>query len=152
MTAPPEAGRAETRERFGAASGALYVLGLAALFTHELDAVRHAEWRLLYVLRELSEAAAYPAFLLAHLPLFAGVLWLGFHRNARLRRGFRLVAAGFLVVHAALHLRLSGRPEYGFDGPVSSGLIFAAAGCGAAYLVLAFGARASRSGARGGET
>ena len=34
----------------GGMQTALYYLGLSCLFTHELDAVSHSEWRLLFVL------------------------------------------------------------------------------------------------------
>ena len=54
----------------------LYYLGLAALFTHEMDAVMRSEWRLLYVLRSFSDDAAYPLFLALHFPLFFVFLWL----------------------------------------------------------------------------
>ena len=92
----------------------IYYLGLSALFAHEMDAVRAQEWRLLYVLRGLPEAAAYPAFLLLHLPLFFVLLWLGHHPARRRREGFRALVAGFLVVHAGLHARLAEDPLNGF--------------------------------------
>ena len=47
----------------------LYYLGIAHLLTHEMDAVKHAEWRLLFGLRALGDAVAYPIFLLLHVPV-----------------------------------------------------------------------------------
>ena len=114
----------------------VYYLGLTALFVHEMDAVMAAEWRLLYVLRTLPAATAYTAFLLLHLPMFFLLLWLSHHGNARLRDGFRLLASGFLVVHAGLHARLAGAALNDFDGLVSNALIAAAGLFGAAYLLL----------------
>ena len=116
--------------------GVLYYLGLAALFTHEMDAVRAQEWKLLYVLRGLPEATAEPAFLLLHLPLFFVLLWLSQHETARLREGFRLLAGAFLVVHAGLHARLGEHPLNAFDGVVSNGLIYTAGAFGGLYLLL----------------
>ena len=114
----------------------LYYLGLSAFCTHELDAVRHAEWRLLYVLRDLPDEVAYTVFVAFHLPLFYLFFWLSHHPSPRLRNGFRLGVAAFLVVHGLLHWRLSDAPVYDFAGALSNGLILLAAASGAAYLAL----------------
>jgi hypothetical protein len=115
-------------------STALYHLGLAALFSHEMDAVMYHEWRGLAVLGGLSDAVAYPIFLAAHFPLFALILWLGSHRSAIVRDWFRLALAAFLVVHAGLHVRASSDPSYEFHGVLSNVFIYAAAAFGAAYV------------------
>ena len=114
----------------------VYHLGVSALFAHEMDAVRAQEWRLLYVLRALPEPLAYPAFLLLHLPLFFLVLWASHHETPRIREGFRLLASGFLVVHAGLHARLADHPLHDFDGVVAQTLIYAGGFFGGAYLLL----------------
>ena len=114
----------------------LYYLGLSALCTHELDAVRHAEWRLLHVLRDLPDELAYPVFVALHLPLFYLFFWLSHHPSPRLRDGFRLAVAAFLVVHGRLHWLLSDAPAYDFAGALSNELILLAAMSGAGYLAL----------------
>lgn len=114
----------------------LFYFSVAALFTHEMDAVMQAEWRLLYFLQDMPDAAAYPVFVLLHFPLFLLFFWLSSHSNRRVREGFRLVVATFLVVHAGLHWRLSGRENYGFEGVFSNTWIVLAALGGAAYVVL----------------
>ena len=119
-------------------SNLVYNLALAFFFVHEMDAVPAQEWRLLYGLRNLPEATAYAAFLLGHIPLFFVILWLGQHGNARLRVGFRLALAGFLVVHAGLHARLSDHPLNGFEGLVSHIPIFAAGFLGTLYLAILY--------------
>jgi len=116
----------------------VFYLGLGLLFTHEMDAMPNHEWRVLPVLRSLSESNGEIAFLLAHIPLFA--LTIGF--VASLNPGVRLMAqklaSGFLVIHAVLHFAFSGDPNYEFATGVSKALIFGAAFCGAFYfLVLA---------------
>jgi hypothetical protein len=116
-------------------AAALYFLGLACLFTHELDAVTHAEWRLFFILRTMPAASASSLFVALHVPLFFGILWLSSHRRVVVRRSARLVVAAFLVVHAALHFGFSSNPQYEFHGALSRVLILAAAACGMAYLV-----------------
>jgi len=112
-----------------------YHLGLAFLFTHELDAVTHSEWRLLFVLRDLPSTSAAEWFVALHVPLFFCLLWLGEHPRESLREWTRRVVAAFFVVHGLLHFRLSTAPENEFEGLLSSTLIASAAACGAAYLL-----------------
>ena len=114
----------------------LFVLGFALLASHEIDAALAAEWRLLYVLRGLPEPVAASAFTLAHVPVFAVLLWLAFHRQVGVltwaRRGFM----AFLLIHAGLHARLSDHAAYGFSGWESNLMIFGAALVAVLYLLL----------------
>ena len=117
-------------------STAVYYLGLAFLFTHELDAVTHSEWRLLPVLGGMTSAAASPLFVGFHVPLFFVVLWLSQHRLERVRSRARLVVSAFLVLHGVLHWGRSSDPQYDFHGVLSETLIWSAAGLGLAYLLI----------------
>ena len=117
---------------------ALYYLGLAFLFTHELDGVTHSEWRLLFVLRGLPDAVASAWFVALHVPLFFAILWLGEHPRRSVRETARGLIAAFLVAHAVLHFALSGSPSYDFHGVLSRVLIVSAGVCGLAYLVARF--------------
>ncbi|MEC8850311.1 MAG: DUF6713 family protein [Pseudomonadota bacterium] len=113
----------------------LFLLGLSFLLAHEIDAALNAEWRLLYVLRSLSDPTASAAFVWVHVPLFVGLLWLAFLARPGVQRATRAGLSSFLVIHAALHLRLSDHPLYGFAGWDSNGLILGAALAGALYLL-----------------
>lgn len=119
-----------------------YYLGLSALSAHEMDAVRHAEWRLLYVLRSLPDDLAYTLFVALHVPLFYLLFWLSHHDNGTVQRTFRLAVAAFMVIHAILHFHLSGDADYSFAGLFSNGLIYVSAACGLGCLILAVRTRA----------
>ncbi len=129
-----------------------YYLALACLFTHELDAVAHSEWRLLFVLQRLPDATALPWFVVLLVPLFFGILYLSQHRRTSLRKATRLVVATFCVVHAALHLALASNPKNEFHGSLSHALFLSAAAFGAAFLIgeLLRHRSTSRSDAAGG--
>ena len=114
----------------------VFYLGLGALFTHELDAMTHHEWRMLPGLASLSDDAARTAFVALHVPLFAGLIALVAAPKERVRTLARLAIAGFLVVHGILHAALSGHPDYEFASSLSSALIFGGALLGAAHLGL----------------
>ena len=119
---------------------ALYYLGLACLFTHELDAITHSEWRLLLGLRSLPEPTAASTFVALHVPLFFLILWLSHYPAQRLANGTRLVVAAFMIVHGVLHFSLSSSPQYTFAGSLSNFLIFGAAVSGASYLATCWSA------------
>ena len=117
---------------------AVFCLMLACLFTHELDAMAQSEWRLLYVLRSLPPADGQFWFVLLHVPLFAGLLWLTQHASLRIRQGTQISLAAFAVVHAGLHYRLSTEPLYTFTSPLSLGVIYGAAVLGVLFLILSW--------------
>ena len=63
----------------------LFSLGLSLLLAHELDAIRGGEWRFLPVLRSLPDARGRDAFILAHVPLTAVLIWLATYPSAATR-------------------------------------------------------------------
>lgn len=116
----------------------LYYLGVTALITHELDAVLNTEWRLLYVLRSLSDDLASGYFVALHFVLIFAFFYIGHHRNTKLREGFRFLVALFLVIHGVLHFALSGDPMYTFSGFGSNLYIYSASVFGLLYLLESF--------------
>lgn len=99
-------------------------IGFSLLLTHELDAVARAEWRVLPLTSFLPEHIAFPVFVLAHVPLFAWLLWWVGHTDAPVRRRGQTIVSAFLVVHVGLHLLFSGHAHYDFHHPMSEFLIF----------------------------
>jgi hypothetical protein len=120
----------------------VFYLAFSTFLAHEMDAVHKREWRLLFVLRRISERTARRAFVFAHAPLGALLLWLAAHPDASVR----LWATGgfdvFLVLHAGWHSRLAGRPENGFVTTPSWVLIYGAAVLGGLHLVVLWASRA----------
>jgi hypothetical protein len=111
----------------------LYWTLLGAFFTHELDAVKRHEWRVLPLLRALPDAVGEQVFIWVHVPLFAAVLTTGSHD------GWRLGVAAFAVVHVGLHWLFRRHPAYEFNNPSSWALILLTGALGAAYVVVAGG-------------
>jgi hypothetical protein len=115
-------------------ANALFLLGISLVLAHELDAMRAREWRLLFVLRRMPEEHARKAFVLVHVPLVAGLIWLCTHPALEVRLASQIAFNLFLIVHAGLHWRLSGHALYDFHNKVSRGLIVGAALVGALHL------------------
>ncbi len=114
----------------------VFLVGVSLLFTHELDAMTHMEWRVLPLTSWLAPELGRLAFVSLHVPIFAFVLgWLTSHVPGRVLTAQFWVAT-FLVLHAGLHLAFSGHREYTFEGILSNTLIFGSAACGATYLYL----------------
>ena len=112
-----------------------FYLGLALLFTHELDAMPNHEWRVLPLLRNLADSSGEATFILAHIPIFAIVIACIASLNLKIRSMARDIACGFLILHALLHFAFSGHPAYQFNSVLSSSLIYGAAVCGVAFLL-----------------
>jgi uncharacterized protein DUF6713 len=113
---------------------ATFLLGVSLLFTHELDAMTHAEWRVLPVTSWLSPELGRLVFVALHVPIFGFLLgWLTSRVPGRVTNAQFWISI-FLVIHAALHLVFSGHPEYTFGGILSNTLIFGSAICGVIYL------------------
>jgi hypothetical protein len=113
-----------------------FYLGLALLFTHELDSMPNHEWRVLPVLRSLSDSAGESAFIIAHIPIFALTIAYVASLNIRTRKLARNAVGGFFIAHAILHMLFSGHPIYEFSSLLSGSLIYGAALCGIAFLLL----------------
>lgn len=116
----------------------LFNLGLATLFTHELDAITQKEWHLLYILRDLPEKAAAQIFVIVHVPLFALIFWLVFNAKLNIKEWSKIILASFFIIHAVLHKALESHPLYTFDSLMSQGLIFGAGLLGLIYLIITY--------------
>ena len=141
-------GQTDRTHRWEAAKSWAFYVGLALLFTHELDAMPNHEWRVLPVLRSLSDSLGEAVFLAAHVPIFAVTIAFVASLNSKTRSIARNIACGFFIAHAALHYLYSGHPAYEFSSTMSSVLIYGAAACGVAYFFV----RISRRPAREAET
>jgi Family of unknown function (DUF6713) len=116
-----------------------FYLGMASLFTHELDAVPNHEWRGMPLLTTLPDETGMLVFITAHVPLFAILIALVASANPRTRALSRLGLGGFLLVHGLLHASSMGQPAYEFSSTLSSLLIFGGSAFGGLYLVLEAG-------------
>jgi hypothetical protein len=114
----------------------VFFLSLALLLTHEMDAVQHREWRILPLTAWLDDQTGYRVFTLAHVPLYALLLWALVSAGQDVRVGARVVLDVFCMVHVLLHLAFRRHPAYTFSGPLSWGLIVGAGVCGALDLAL----------------
>jgi hypothetical protein len=111
----------------------IYFAMVGAFFTHELDAVKRHEWRVLPLTSFLPDRVGEQVFIWLHFPLFALLLWGGSGDAASLTR---IGLSAFAIVHVGLHVLFRRHPAYEFNNVSSWGLI-ALTGClGAAYLAL----------------
>lgn len=107
----------------------LFVLGIAFLFVHELDAIQKHEWRFFFALLPVSDRTAYCIFTAAHMPLFALIMWNV--QSYLFQTGLDL----FLIFHASLHWMLRNHPLVKFNDGFSRFWIFGGAVLGILHLV-----------------
>ncbi len=112
----------------------LFALGLAFLLTHELDAVRCEEWRILPGFSYLDEPPAKMLFLLLHVPVFVWILYA--LATGGLKSGFARGFDVFMIVHVGLHVLLLWHPRNEFKDWMSWASIGGAGVCAALDLLL----------------
>jgi hypothetical protein len=115
-----------------------FAAAFGLLATHELDAVRCAEWRVLPLTRYFHEDIGMSIFILAHIPLLAwlsAVCWSG---EVQGQGKARQLFAAFCCVHVGLHWLFRNDPNYAFTGWLSSGLIGGAGLAGGLFLFLSW--------------
>ncbi|MFN8530682.1 MAG: DUF6713 family protein [Anaerolineae bacterium] len=82
----------------------VFLLAIAVLIVHELDAIQEREWQFFFHPHYFAEAAARRLFIAAHVPLIVLIL-------ANLSsRGFQIGMDVFLIVHLGLHWFLRSHP------------------------------------------
>lgn len=109
----------------------LYYLTVGFFFTHELDAVKRKEWRILPGLRALSDGLGEQLFIWLHVPVFAGLLLAGDGDGVN---ALRIALAIFAIIHVGLHWHFRNHPECAFNTFSSWALILLTGLSGAAYL------------------
>ena len=114
----------------------VFYLAFSVLLAHELDAMHKREWRLLFILRTLPEEKARRAFVMAHVPLVALLLWLVANPIETVSSWTRIGLDVFMILHAGLHWRLENHSEYRFTTLHSRLLIYGTAALAIVHLGL----------------
>lgn len=114
-----------------------FLVGLAFLLAHEMDAVRLHEWRLLPVLSRLDDRVGFLVFTGLHVPLYLLLFFLAFNADAGTIRVMIVTLDAFFVVHVGLHLLLRNHPRNEFRSLFSWSLIVTAGIAGAIDLTQA---------------
>jgi hypothetical protein len=105
---------------------------IAFLFTHEMDAMKRHEWRVLPLTSFLPESIGREVFLWMHVPLFFVLFLLSTGSHSDIARWWLSI---FSIVHVALHWLFRNHPKYEFNN-VGSWLLIAGAGiAGLAHIV-----------------
>lgn len=111
----------------------VYACLFASFLTHELDAVKRHEWRVLPLTSWMPDPVGEQVFIWAHGPIVAALLWGSAGDPAG---SVRIGLAAFAVVHVGLHWVFRRHPAYEFDNPGSRALIRLTGVLGALYLAL----------------
>lgn len=107
--------------------------GMVALFfTHELDAVRRHEWRILPIINRFSESSAELLFIYLHVPLFLLIFWMSKGGPSTV---YALCFSMFSVVHVVLHWAFRRHPKNEFVGFSSWAIIVLTAAFGVLHML-----------------
>ena len=112
----------------------LYFCMLAFFITHELDAIKRHEWRVLPITSFLPDKTGEQVFIWAHVPLFFGLFFFGaFDPQSTVAKALSM----FAIVHIGLHVIFRNHKDYEFNNFSSWTLIIACGLFGAAHLAVA---------------
>lgn len=103
-----------------------FFVGLAFLFTHEMDAIRCQEWTIFPGLARLNETSGFVLFMALHIPLYFFLLWGivdGYGLNREVVKGLNI----FFVAHAVAHGLFLMHPKNKFKSVLSWVLILGSA-------------------------
>ena len=114
----------------------IFYLGMATLFTHEMDAMLNHEWRVLPLTSWLPENSGMLVFTFFHIPLYAVLIALVASKNRKVRFWSRIGVSTFLLIHAALHAFFKDSPSYEFSSVSSLILIFGGGLFGLVHIFL----------------
>ncbi|MEM7334698.1 MAG: DUF6713 family protein [Chloroflexota bacterium] len=112
-----------------------FFVALSFILTHELDAIKQREWRIIPLTSFLNDRLGYLVFTVLHVPLFLILFWLlfsGDSLNLSLMRGLNI----FFVIHLFLHLLLIKHPKNEFTNALSWLLITGAGISGGVSLLI----------------
>lgn len=105
---------------------------IASFFTHELDAVKRHEWRVLPLVRMLPEKAGEQVFIWAHIPLFFIIFW--FSRDG-VQTSFAIGLSVFSIIHVGLHWLFRNHHAYEFNNASSWSIIVLTGLLGGGHLL-----------------
>jgi hypothetical protein len=105
---------------------------ISAFITHELDAVKRHEWRVLPLTSFLPERVGEQVFIWMHVPLLLILLW--FSREGA-NTTFAQVFSSFAIFHVLLHWLFRKHPAYEFNNFSSWAIIVLTGVLGAAHLI-----------------
>jgi len=113
-----------------------FIIAVAFIFTHELDAVRRHEWRIMPVLNRLSEEVGFQVFVLAHIPLFGLLVWALLLPRDETTNAFQIAISVFCIFHVLLHKLFENHPANEFNTPLSQFLIWGGGIAGTGHILL----------------
>ncbi|MEL6655182.1 MAG: DUF6713 family protein [Bacteroidota bacterium] len=100
-----------------------FLLALAFILMHEMDAIRCREWRILPGLSLLPDRSGMIVFQILHIPLFYLILAEALAGNEVFIRGLNI----FLIIHLFLHIGFLWHSKNEFKDWVSWSIIIGAA-------------------------
>lgn len=92
----------------------IFYWGTVAFFiTHELDAVRRHEWRIMPLLGRLPDTKAEPLFIYLHIPILLMIFW---YSKEGANTTASLALSSFAILHLAMHWVFKQHPKNEFKG------------------------------------
>jgi hypothetical protein len=113
-----------------------FVLALALMSVHELDAMLRHEWRIFPLTAFMEEETGMLVFLWLHVPVFALLFYFSASAIAVGGNAFSIGFSVFCVAHAFVHFLYERHPKCEFRNALSRSLIWSCAAAGFFAILL----------------
>lgn len=102
----------------------ILIINLTLLIIHELDAIKRKEWKMFFLLKDLSEEVAYRIFTLLHIPFLMAILYFLISGTNLQQNILNLCISIFLVFHGVIHYLFRKKESNKFTNGFSNIIIY----------------------------
>ncbi len=102
----------------------LFILIISLFLVHEMDSVRNKEWRMMAVLKNMPEDAAFKLYTGLHIPLFFFILFIMVQSGPQMSLAFCIIMDVLLVAHTLIHFFFRRHKNNSFESVFSNVLIY----------------------------
>jgi len=106
------------------------------MFTHQFDAMRCHEWRMIPPLSGMVENTAQMIFIVTHFPILVLIFWIFAYGSENAVYNFQLITDIVLAGHIGKHIVLNSHEKNEFKGTLSKIIIFSVSAFALLHLLL----------------
>ncbi len=114
----------------------IFYTALALMFTHQFDAMRCHEWRMIPPLSGMEESTAQRIFIVTHFPILVLIFWIFSHGSDITIYNFQLITDIVLAGHIGKHIVLNSHEKNEFKGTLSKIIILSVSAFALLHLLL----------------
>lgn len=117
----------------------IFYTALALMLTHQFDAMRCREWRMIPPLSGMVESTAQMIFIVTHFPILVLIFWVFAYGSEAAVYNFQLITDIVLAGHIGKHIVLNSHEKNEFTDSLSKFIILSVSAFALLHLLLLLG-------------